>query len=97
MERTILAAVALTLMAACTEQDAENFATELASDNSVGQEQACAGEFSQRYGVDMNSVPVNSRDTAPSGNAMIFLQSGAISATCEVDDDFNVVALTGLS
>lgn len=45
----------------------------------------------------MNSVRVNSRDTAPSGNAMVFLQSGDVSATCEVDSNFNVVALTGLS
>ena len=30
MERTILASAALPLMPACTEQDAENFATELA-------------------------------------------------------------------
>ena len=61
----------------------------------AGQEQACAGEFSMMFDVEMSSVRVNGHDESPAGNTVIFLQTadGAHQANCEVDDFGNVVEM----
>ncbi|MBF9058427.1 hypothetical protein HKCCSP123_04455 [Rhodobacterales bacterium HKCCSP123] len=61
----------------------------------VGQEQACAGEFSMMFDAEMSSVRVNGHDESPAGNTVIFLQTadGAYQANCEVDDFGNVVEM----
>lgn len=64
-----------------------------------GQEQACAGAFAERLGVPMSSIRVNGRDTSPSGNTVVFLQSANLAsrANCEVNDYGNVLSLVSTS
>lgn len=59
----------------------------------AGQEQACASEFADRLGIDMDEVRVQSRDTAPSGNPMIFVSTADDDrqGRCEVDSNYDVV------
>ena len=65
----------------------------------TGQEQACAGAWASQLGVPMSSIRVNGRDTSPSGNSVIFLQSANLvnRANCEVNDYGNVLSLVSTS
>jgi len=64
-----------------------------------GQEQACAAAFADQLGVPMSAIRVNGRDTSPSGNTVVFLQSADLAsrANCEVSDFGNVLSLVSTS
>ena len=60
----------------------------------MGQEQACAGRFSEEIGVPMSEIRTNSTDMR-NGNTVYFMQTadGSSRANCEVDASGYVVAL----
>lgn len=64
-----------------------------------GQEQVCAAAFADQLGTPVSSIRVNGRDTSPSGNTVVFLQSAdlAARANCEVNDFGNVLSLVSTS
>ena len=64
-----------------------------------GQERVCAAAFADQLGTPISSIRVNGRDTSPSGNTVIFLQSTdlAARANCEVNDFGNVLSLVSTS
>ncbi|MBF9058436.1 hypothetical protein HKCCSP123_04500 [Rhodobacterales bacterium HKCCSP123] len=64
-----------------------------------GQEQVCAAAFADQRGLPISAIRVNGRDTAPSGNTVVFLQTADLfsRATCEVNDFGNVLSIVSTS
>ncbi len=64
----------------------------------VGRDRACAGNYAASLEVPVSAIRVAGRDTAPSGNDLVFLETAESMSTaaCEVDQNGTIVAITPL-
>jgi hypothetical protein len=59
-----------------------------------GQDQICAARLAEALDLPLSSTRVNARDTAPSGNSVVFVQTadGSARANCEITDFGDIVS-----
>ncbi|MCA0946773.1 hypothetical protein LCM08_17780 [Salipiger pacificus] len=63
-----------------------------------GQDQVCASRLADELDVPMSAIRVNSRDTSPVGNSVVFVQAtdDSSSASCEITDGGTIVGFNRL-
>ncbi len=87
-----LSPLLLAILLSCSETGAGTKGLVYEESATQDQDEACAAALAEGTDASIGEVTVWARDTAPSGNAVITVETGEYRATCEVDERSNVVA-----